>query len=91
MGKQTPMGFAGALSLLSQALFSAPVVPKKVESETKKSDDESEGEATDGVRVGGWVVGRRWWDESRKIRPKTPKWWVSKGNPGKFQGKPSEI
>ena len=44
------------LSLLIQALFSAPVVPKKVESETKKSDDESEEVAPDRVAlgVGGW-------------------------------------
>ena len=53
---------------LSQALFSAPVVPKKVERETKKSDDESEEVRTDGVRLGGWVGGPGWWDESGQIR-----------------------
>ena len=52
---------------LSQALFSAPVVPKKVESETKKSDDESEEVAPDRVAlgVGG---GPGCWDESGQIR-----------------------
>ena len=59
MGKQTPMGSWCSLPSCSQALFSAPVVPKKVESEPKKSDDDSEAEATDGVAlgVGGWVGG----------------------------------
>ena len=53
------MGFkpmvAGALPS-AKALFSAPVVPKKVERETKKSDDESEE-----VAPMGCVLGGGWW------------------------------